>query len=61
MTINDIDISVVVPVYKEEESIRPFLARMVPVLLKMAVRYEIIFCLDPSPDRSQQIVEDEIK
>ena len=61
MTVNDIDISVVVPVYKEEESIRPFLARMVPVLLNMAVRYEIIFCLDPSPDRSQQIVEDEIQ
>lgn len=61
MTVNDIDISVVVPVYKEEESIRPFLVRMVPVLLKMAVNYEIIFCLDPSPDRSQQIVEDEIQ
>ena len=61
MTVNNIDISVVVPVYKEEESIRPFLARMVPVLLKMVVRYEIIFCLDPSPDHSQQIVEDEIQ
>jgi dolichol-phosphate mannosyltransferase len=43
-------ISVVVPVYKEERNIRPFLERMVPVLDRIG-DYEIIFCLDPSPDR----------
>ena len=61
MTVHDIDLSVVVPVYKEEGNIRPFLGRMVSVLSKMVVQYEIILCLDPSPDDSQQIIEDEIK
>ena len=61
MIVHDIDLSVVVPVYKEEGNIRPFLARMVSVLSKMVIQYEIILCLDPSPDDSQQIIEDEIK
>lgn len=52
-------ISVVVPVYKEEESIRPFLVRIVPVLEKIGT-YEIIFCLDPSPDRTEQVVMEAI-
>ena len=59
--VHNIGLSVVVPLYKEEENIGAFLARIIPVLSKMAVQYEIIFCLDPSPDRSEQIVEDEIK
>ena len=52
-------ISVVVPVYKEERNIRPFLDRMVPVLEKLG-SYEIIFCLDPSPDRTEEIIREEI-
>src|SRR5438094_3456504 len=52
-------ISVVVPVYKEERNIRPFLERTVPVLDRLG-DYEIIFCLDPSPDRTEQIIRDEI-
>ncbi len=51
-----IDISVVVPVYREEASIRPFLARLQPVLESISARYEIIFCLDPSPDRTEQVI-----
>lgn len=53
-------ISVVVPVYKEEANIKPFLERMEPVLKKLRVTYEILFCLDPSPDNTQQVIEDEI-
>jgi len=49
------DISVVVPVYKEEKNIGPFLARMEPVLEKIGT-YEIIFALDPSPDRTEQVI-----
>jgi polyisoprenyl-phosphate glycosyltransferase len=45
-------ISVVVPVYKEERNIRPFLDRAVPVLERLGT-YEIIFCLDPSPDSTE--------
>lgn len=53
-------ISVVVPVYKEEANIKPFLERMEPVLEKLKVTYEILFCLDPSPDKTQEVIEHEI-
>jgi dolichol-phosphate mannosyltransferase len=55
-----IHISVVVPVYKEELSIRPFLARMEKVLEQMGKSYEIIFALDPSADRTEEIILEEI-
>jgi glycosyltransferase involved in cell wall biosynthesis len=45
---------VVVPVYKEEGNIDPFLQRIEPVMERLGVRYEILFCLDPSPDRTEQ-------
>ncbi len=51
-------ISVVVPVYKEEQNIRPFLARAVPVVERLGT-YEIIFCLDPSTDRTETIIREE--
>ncbi len=52
-------ISVVVPVYREENNIRPFLARLVPVLERLGT-YEIIFALDPSPDGTERVIRDEI-
>jgi dolichol-phosphate mannosyltransferase len=55
-----VKISVIVPVFKEENSIRPFLARLEPVLEKIG-SYEIIFCLDPSPDQTEKIIIDEIQ
>src|SRR5260370_42058894 len=48
-------IFVVVPVYKEEQNIRPFLARAVPVVERLGT-YEIIFCLDPSTGRTETII-----
>jgi dolichol-phosphate mannosyltransferase len=56
-----IDISVVVPVYKEEASIRPFLERMEPVLASISEHYEIVFCLDPCPDKTEQVIVEEIQ
>lgn len=50
-------ISVVVPVFNEEDNILPFLARTVPVLEKIG-RYEIIFCLDPCTDRTEQVISE---
>lgn len=47
------DISIVVPVYKEEGSISPFLNRILPVLEGLTDHFEIIFCLDPSPDNTE--------
>src|SRR5438105_2621714 len=58
---NNIELSVVVPVYKEEGSIRPFLERIEPVLTSITDRYEILFCLDPSPDRTEEVVQREIE
>jgi glycosyltransferase involved in cell wall biosynthesis len=55
-----IDLTVVVPIYNEEANIRPFLARLEPVLTKLTERYEILFCLDPSPDHTAEVVGSEI-
>jgi len=54
-------ISVIVPVYREETNIRQFLKRMESVLEKLNHPYEIIFCLDPSPDNTEKIIIEEIK
>jgi glycosyltransferase involved in cell wall biosynthesis len=45
-------ISVIVPVYNEEESIDSFLDAMTPVLLHCGARHEIIFINDGSADRT---------
>ena len=53
-------ISLVVPVYKEESNIAPFLERAIPVLESIG-RYEILFCLDPSPDRTEEVIRQHIE
>ena len=58
---NKKQISIIVPVYKEADNIKPFLQRLEPVLNKMAITYEIIFCLDPSPDQTQEVIQKEIE
>jgi dolichol-phosphate mannosyltransferase len=55
------DISIIVPVYKEQHSIKPFLARIEPLLSKMNFNYEVIFCLDPSPDQTENVIQNEIE
>ena len=50
-------ISVVVPVYREEANIQPFLDRLEPVLERIG-EYEVIFCLDPSPDRTEDVIRE---
>jgi polyisoprenyl-phosphate glycosyltransferase len=52
-------ISVVVPVYKEADNIRPFLTRTIPVLERLG-SYEVIFALDPSPDATERVIREEI-
>ena len=54
------EISLIVPVYKEEDNIRPFLARAEAVFASMEKAYEIIFTLDPSPDRTEEVILEEI-
>ena len=53
-------ISVIVPVYKEEHGIRPFLLRLESVMSRMDITYEVIFSLDPSPDRTEEVIIEEI-
>lgn len=49
-------LSVVVPVYKEEKNIPEFLRRLRPLLGGVTEDYEIIFSLDPSPDRTEEVI-----
>jgi len=54
MSERTIEISVVVPVYKEESNVGPFLRRLEPVLEAISPDHEILFCLDPSPDDTER-------
>jgi polyisoprenyl-phosphate glycosyltransferase len=56
MTTQKPEISVVVPVYNEVNNIEPFLNRLEPVLEKLGSCYEVIFCLDPSPDDTEAVI-----
>jgi glycosyltransferase involved in cell wall biosynthesis len=56
-----VELSVVVPVYKEAGNIRPFLQRTEAVMGKLGVSYEIIFALDPSPDDTEAVILREIE
>ena len=53
-------VSLIVPVYNEENNILIFLGRAEKVLEAMGVSYEIIFALDPSPDRTEEVILQEI-
>jgi polyisoprenyl-phosphate glycosyltransferase len=52
-------LSIIVPVYKEEKNIPEFLRRMRPILDAITRDYEIIFSLDPSPDRTEDVILEE--
>lgn len=49
-------LSIVVPVYKEEKNVPEFLRRIRPILSGITEDYEIIFSLDPSPDRTEAVI-----
>src|SRR3954453_23813860 len=49
-------LSIVVPVYREEKNIPEFLHRIRPILGSITEDYEIILSLDPSPDRTEQVI-----
>ena len=48
--------SIIVPVYKEEKNVPEFLRRLQPILDAVTPDYEIIFSLDPSPDRTEEVI-----
>jgi dolichol-phosphate mannosyltransferase len=49
-------LSIVVPVYKEERNVPEFLRQVQPIAGALTQDYEIIFALDPSPDRTEEVV-----
>lgn len=53
------EISVVVPVFNEENNIGPFLERLVPVLNEIG-DYEIIFSMDPGSDGTELVISNAI-
>jgi glycosyltransferase involved in cell wall biosynthesis len=52
------DISVVIPLYNEDESLRELHQQLRSTLSRMNVRYELIFVDDGSTDRSFQVLRD---
>ncbi len=54
-------LSIVVPVYREEKNIPEFLRQVSAILKSVTPNYEIIFALDPSPDRSAAVIIEQRK
>ena len=54
-------LSIVVPVYNEENGIEPFLKRTEAVLTELDCNYEIIFSLDPSTDRTYEVIKENME
>lgn len=49
-------LSIVVPVYKEAENIPEYIRTVLPILKAITQDYEVIFSLDPSPDRTEDVI-----
>lgn len=56
-TMEQIDLSIVVPVYNEEENLRPLLAEITAALKEEPITYEVIFIDDGSRDSSFAVME----
>ena len=54
-------LSIVVPVYNEENGIEPFLERTERVMEELDCDYEIIFSMDPSTDRTYEVIKENMK
>lgn len=50
------DLSIVVPIFNEEGNIEPFLSAIEGLLSNTSIEYEIIFCLDPCPDNTANVI-----
>jgi polyisoprenyl-phosphate glycosyltransferase len=52
-------LSLVVPVFREEKNIPEFIRRITPILEGVTHDYEVIFAMDPSPDRTEDVILEE--
>lgn len=57
VTDEDRIISVVVPLYKEEANVRPLVTRLAEVFRRLGYGWELVFALDPSPDRTREVIQ----
>ena len=51
-------ISIVIPLYNEENNVQPLVERLAAVLNRAECSWELVFALDPSPDRTQQKIRE---
>jgi undecaprenyl-phosphate 4-deoxy-4-formamido-L-arabinose transferase len=58
---NPIELSVIVPVYNEEQGLQTLFDRLYPALDKLGVSYEIVFINDGSRDRSAAILREQFQ
>lgn len=49
-------LSVVIPVYNEERTIAPLVARLQQVLAGIGCQYEVLFCMDPCGDGTERAI-----
>ena len=57
----EVELSVIAPVFNEEESLREFIENLSAELLALSITYEIILINDGSTDNSQKILEESSK
>jgi dolichol-phosphate mannosyltransferase len=55
------EISIITPVYNEQDNIIPFVNKIEEVMKKINQSYELIFILDPSTDDTENIILEQIK
>jgi undecaprenyl-phosphate 4-deoxy-4-formamido-L-arabinose transferase len=55
------ELSVVIPVYNEEQGLDPLFARLYPALDALGISYEILFINDGSRDRSAAILREQFQ
>jgi glycosyltransferase involved in cell wall biosynthesis len=53
---NSITLSIIIPVFNEEQNLSPLYSELVDVLTKLDITYEIIYIDDGSADRSYEIL-----
>ncbi|MEN6628045.1 MAG: glycosyltransferase, partial [Sulfuricella sp.] len=58
---NPTELSVIVPVYNEEQGLQALFDRLYPALDKLDIGYEIVFINDGSRDRSAAILREQFQ
>lgn len=51
-------ISIITPLYNEEKNLNLFIDELLDVIKKINLEYEIILCMDPSTDKTEEIAID---